>query len=362
MNILLFSSFRGSWNGVRPEAEMFLRIARKGHTVILASNADTPHAKRFREKGITVVDCYPKRKISPGTIKQLRHIIREHDIDIVYATNSKTIPNAAFACIGLPVKMINYRGTSRGLYRHDPSAYLTHLHPRVDGISCNADAVRRNVVKQVWKNKDRVKTIYKGHDLSWFSNEKADLTSLGIPANARTAVCVANARPSKGVDMLIKSGAFLTDLKDLYILIVGEGVDSPAYLKLKNASPMADRIILAGFRYDAPQIIAAADLYIQPSIDREGMAKTIIEAMAQSVVPVGTDVGGTRELIEDGVCGYVIPPKDPQIIAEKIRHLIASPELGKRMGEAARKRIAEHFSVENSVDGHIAFFTEILEA
>jgi len=218
MRILLVSSYVSSWNSVRPEAEIFIGIAQQGHTVYVASQPDTPYAERFRKMGLTVIDAYPSRKICLRTISKLRQIIKEHHIDIVYATNSRSIPNAAFACIGLPVKMVNYRGASRGLYRHDPSAYLTHLHPRVDAICCNADAVRKDVLKRVWKNKDRVITIYKGHDISWFSKEKIDISTLNIPSDATLVTCVANARPCKGISVLIQASHFLHDIDNLYLL------------------------------------------------------------------------------------------------------------------------------------------------
>ena len=88
--------------------------------------------------------------------------------------NSRAITNAAFAVIGTSVKMVNYRGTVSGAYRHDPTSYLTHLHPRVDGIICQADAVRDYMRRQVWRS-IKIETVYKGQNLDWFTGEKADL-------------------------------------------------------------------------------------------------------------------------------------------------------------------------------------------
>lgn len=362
MKILLFSSFATAWNAARPEAELFIGIAEKGHPVFVATQAIAPYVERFTQKGLKVFNCYPGKKICMKTIRHLRWIIQSHDIDIVYATNSKTIPNAAFACMGLSVRLITYRGTSRGLYRHDPGAYLTHLHPRVDGISCNARAVQQDVSRRVWKSRDRVQTIYKGHDTRWFSNSRANLGDFAIPAGAFVATCIANARPSKGVPVLLAATWLLKDLKDLYILVVGENVDSPEYAAIRSRSPMASNIILSGYRTDVPAIIAASSLYIQPSISREGMAKTVIEAMAQGIPAVVTDAGGTHELIEEGKSGYVVPAGSSRDIADRIRMLHRSPEQLSSMGRAAKKRIEKKFSVQNSVNETLAFFQRILEA
>jgi glycosyltransferase involved in cell wall biosynthesis len=359
MKILLFSSFSAAWNSVRPEAEIFIQIAAKGHTVYVATQKESPYTQRFISKKISVFDCYPKSKICPAAISRLRQIIKTHRVDIVYATNSKTIPNAAFACMGLPVRLVSYRGTSKGLYRHDPSAYLTHLHPRINGISCNAEAVRQDVRKRLWK-KIPVRTIYKGHDISWYQEPPADLSRFGIPSHAVVLCCAANARPSKGIDVLLAACGRISDLEDLFVLVVGQDVDNPKYLALRDRLESPERVILAGFQSDVPRIIAAGQLYIQPSVSREGMAKTIIEAMAQGVAPIATNVGGAAELIIDGETGYIVPPNDPDVIASRIRKLYSKKDLRTDMGIRARKRIAGYFNVENAVEGHLALFEEIL--
>ena len=168
MKILVCASYLHAWNSLRPEAAIFIELARQGHQVTIMTQGESEHVSKLEECGIRVVDGYPKRKVCLDTIKKIRHELKTHDYDICYAFNSKTIPNAAFACIGFKVKLVVYRGTTGGLYRHDPSAYLTQLHPRVDGIVCVSEAVRQDVVKRVWKNKDNVVTIYKGHELDWY--------------------------------------------------------------------------------------------------------------------------------------------------------------------------------------------------
>ena len=360
MNILLFSNIDSPWNGARPEVETFIGIAQRGHGVYVCTKAGAVNTPRIKAEGIKVFEIYPRAKVCLKTIFALRRVIVEKKIDIVFATSSRTIPSAAFACIGLPVKMVNYRGTSKGLYRHDPSAYLTHLHPRVDGIACNAEAVRQNVLKRVWKNRDCVRTIYKGQEASWFSQEPADLSEWGIPESAIVLTCVANSRPSKGIRYLLDASFFLADISQLYILVVGQNTDGAEFVDLKEKSPMGERIILAGFRSDAPQIIRAGDIYAQPSIAGEGMAKTIIEAMAQGIPAVVTTAGGNAEVIVDGESGYVVPVEDSKAMAHRIRCLAQDSDLRNSMGKASQRRIRDEFSVQKSVDGYIEFFNYLL--
>ncbi len=361
MKILVFSSYSANWNVVRPEAEIFIEMAKQGHSITVATQISAEYVNRFLKRGIHVIDCYPKKKICLKSIRTLREELKRTSYDIVYATNSRTIPNAAIACMGLPVKLVTYRGTSHGLYRHDPSAYLTHLNPRVDAISCQAEAVRKDVVKRVWKNKDKVVTIYKGQELEWFKNDKTDVKQFGIPKHAFLVVCIANARPSKGIHVLIEACDKLAAFSDIHVLIAGEGTDSENYARKIAKNAMRGRIHALGYRPDALQIIAAASIYVQPSIKGEGLSKTVPEAMAQRIPAIVTTTGGLPEMVEDGVTGFIVPKNNPEAIAEKIIEFYKNPDLIKTMGEAAQKYLGEKFTIANSVKGHLALFNSLLD-
>ena len=113
---------------------MFIEFVKQGHNVTVMTQGDAEYVERFIKQGVKVIDCYPSKKICIKTIKKVHNTLKENTIDICYAFNSKTIPNAAFACIGTKEKLVAYRGTTGGLYRHDPSAYLTQQPQRVGGI------------------------------------------------------------------------------------------------------------------------------------------------------------------------------------------------------------------------------------
>lgn len=360
MNLLVCSSYLDAWNSVRPEAEIFIGIAKLGHRVTIITQREAPYAERFIENGIEIFDRHPQKKLSRTTIKLIRRAIAERRIDVVYAMDSKTIANAAMACIGRDVKLVTYRGTVSGAYRRDPTSYLTHLHPRVDGIICQANAVRDYMRGQLWRN-IKIETVYKGQDVAWFETvEPADLTELGIPPNSVVLLCVANARPSKGVPSLLEATHHLAHLDNLHLLVVGRNVDTNEHNFLAKKSPMADRIHLFGHRLDVPNLMAAADIYVQPSISGEGLSKAVPESMANRTPVIVTTTGGMKELIDDGKSGYIVPVKDPVAMASRIENLHQNPELRKAMGKAARRRLEEVFTTEKSVEGHIRFFEELL--
>ena len=360
MNLLVCSSYLEAWNSVRPEAEIFIGIAKLGHHVTIITQREAPYAKRFIENGIEVIDGHPQAKLSQTTIKLIRRVISERQIDVVYAMDSKTIANAAMACISRDVKFVTYRGTVSGAYRHDPTSYLTHLHPRVDGIICQANAVRDYMRGQVWRN-IKIETVYKGQDVAWFETvDPTDLTEFGIPGNSVVVLCVANARPSKGIPSLLGATHHLAHLDNLHLLVVGRNVDTNEHKLLAKKSPMAERIHLSSHRLDIPNLMAAADIYVQPSISGEGLSKAVPESMANRIPAIVTTTGGMKELIDDGKTGYTVPVKDPEAMASRIEYLHRNPELCSEMGKAARQRLEEVFTTKKSVEGHIKFFEELL--
>ena len=360
MKILIFASTDSSFNSIRPEAEIYIGMAKRGHKVTIITHADTEYAKRFKQHNIKVIDHHPTRKVSLQSIRIVRQELLTDNYDIVYATNSKTIPNAAFACIGLDVKFVTYRGTTGGLYRHDPSAYLTHLHPRVDGIICVSEAVREDVIRRVWKNRQNVVAIHKGHDLSWYNMPAADLREFGIPGNSFTVICAVNARPSKGINVILDASYYLADINNLHILLVGKNMDSEPYATLIKNSPMKDRIHLTGYRHDAPELIVASDVLVQPSIRGEGLPRAVMEAMGYGTPPIITTTGGGKEVVEEGITGFIVPIKDPRAIADRIRTLYQQPELLAQMSKHCREKLATDLSSQRTTDKYLDYFKSLL--
>jgi glycosyltransferase involved in cell wall biosynthesis len=115
-----------------------------------------------------------------------------------------------------------------------------------------------------------------------------------------------------------------------------------------------------GFRQDAPSITAACDVFVLPSVKREGLSRSLIEAMAYGVAPVVTDCGGSPELVEQGVSGIVVPVRDAAALANAIEQLARDSKLRDRYGHAARKRIDSDFKIENTIEQTINVYTELV--
>lgn len=359
MNILLLGGSDGSYNQLRPEFEIFIGLLNSGHDITVVLKPDSVYAPRLKELGVKLLDCYPTRKICLKAIRALRQELSGKHYDIVYASTSTTIPSAALAAIGFPAKLVIYRGTTGGAYQSDPTNYLTIFNPRADGIVCVSEAVRQYLLPRFANRKTRLVTIHKGHDISWYDKSPADLSEFGIDNDDFPVVCVANARPHKGLRYLLEAAKKLAHISDIHILLVGRNIKIEPYIGLIAESKMAERIHVTGFRDDAPEIIAACRTLVLPSV-REGFPRAVMESMGYGVPAIVTDSGGCAEMVDDGRNGYVVPIKDADAIAEKILKLYEDPHLIESMSAECQKTIANEMSARVTVEKYIRFFEALL--
>ncbi|MFA5234587.1 MAG: glycosyltransferase [Sulfurimonas sp.] len=359
MNILVLASSNASYNSVRPEMEIYISLFKMGYNIVIMTELHSAYTPKFKETGIKIIDASYEKKISFSLIKNIRNAIKEHEIDIVYATNSKAIFNAIFGCIGTKVKLITYRGTTGGLYRHDPSSYFNALNPRVNGIICVSESVTKHVKKQVFSNSKKIITIYKGHDICWYDQFEANLEAFGTNKNNFNIAFVANVRPHKGLMYVLKAAYELADIKDFHILLIGDKIDKEPYMSEIEKSGMKERIHITGFRNDVPSIVRSCDVLIHASTRKEGLPRIILESLASGTPVIASANESSLEIIEDGLNGFIVPIKDAKAIAEKIRYLHDSKELLEFLSIHTKDVIESKLSHKETVTKHDEYFKSI---
>ncbi len=143
------------------------------------------------------------------------------------------------------------------------------------------------------------------------------------------------------------------------LLLVGDG-DLRGDLEAQARSlGLSETVTFAGHRTDVPKALAVFDVFVLPSL-WEGMPNVVLEAMAAGLPVVATAVGGTPEVVVDGVTGFLVPPRDPDALAEAITRLLRDPDLRRKMGQAGQKRIEQHFSIEETVRQTEALYEALL--
>jgi glycosyltransferase involved in cell wall biosynthesis len=344
----------------RSEIEIYRSLVSNGHTVDLICHPDWQGEAPLIAGGINVTKLNIRHRLDLKAVGKLRSFIKQRQPDIIYAPRNSALSTALMATRGNLCPVLGYRGTTGHLKRIDPASQITYFHRRLRGIVCVSEAVRRYLISKKI-DPETLHTIHKGHRLEWYDYDKReDFSEFGIPANAIVVGFTGNIRPVKGVDVLLKSLASIPAELNVHILLAGE-VRDPKISKLAEQPEIAARAHFIGYRSDAPILAGSCDLFVMPSVEREGLPRAVIEAMAQKVPAVVSDVGGMPELVENKVSGLVVPPRNPTALAKAITALATDKNQRNLMGIAARQRIATAFNVDRTIEKIEKLFLATIE-
>jgi len=180
--------------------------------------------------------------------------------------------------------------------------------------------------------------------------------SLGINAETPLIVCAARLEREKDVVSLISAVKIVREtIPNVCCLVAGEGAERNALAAQIGALGLEDSVALLGFRADAPALMAAADVFVLPSL-AEPFGLVLLEAMALGRPVAATRAGGPLEIVVDGETGFLVPPSSPDALAEALNKLIADPALARQMGENGQARFQAQFTVSKMAQATLAVY------
>jgi glycosyltransferase involved in cell wall biosynthesis len=183
---------------------------------------------------------------------------------------------------------------------------------------------------------------------------------LGLDDETRLIAMVGTLKEVKGHCYMIRAMTELAPrFPDLHLLLVGDG-ELRASLEAQVAdATLSHRIHFMGSRSDVPDLLAASDLFVLPSL-WEGLSMALLEAMATGLPIVASEVSGTVQAIVPGEHGLLIPPGEPRAIVDAISALLSDPDRAHKMGAAARARVNAEFSARKQAQDHLELYDRTL--
>jgi glycosyltransferase involved in cell wall biosynthesis len=361
MKVLIITNLCLGKSATLPKRSLIKGLHSKGVDITVVAHWPTPESLDLESAGIRVVYQPIIKKIDFAAIRRIRSILNEERYNLLHCTYSKAITNGLIASKGFDIKIVGYFG-SLSLHWYDPFAYYSFLNRRIDKLICLSDGVEKHVMKQAPRRmKDKTIRIYKGYNPEWLKEVvPASRRDLKIPEDAFVVCCVANIRKIKGVDYLIKAAGLLPENLPVWFLLVGKGSNSGSVHRFIGKTRYHNNFITIGYTEDPLAYTSICDLYIQPSLS-EGLGRSVIEAMCLRKPVVVTDKGGAKELVVQGVNGYVVPVRSAQAIAETISKCYENRGNLIEMGEKARERILNDFSPQAMIDQTFDLYKNLLK-
>ena len=209
-----------------------------------------------------------------------------------------------------------------------------------------------------------MRIIHNGVDPADFDprSDRRAVAALGIGDGEPVVALVGAMRPEKDHRTYLDAARLVSDvMPSARYLLVGDGPLRGDLEAHAISLGLDDRVVFAGVRDDIPESLRGVDVFVLSSYS-DCFPMALLEAMAAGRPAVCTAVGGVPEMIDDGVTGFLDPPRDPRALADKVLAVLADPERALAMGAAARRRIEEEFSLQRSVAGAERAFEEVAAA
>lgn len=325
-------------------------------------------AARAEALGVAVESIDKQPGKDPAVYLRLYHRLRALAPDIVHSYNIGALDAA------VPARLAGCRHVVHAEHGRDAADPNGSNHkyrwlrrviaPAISRFVPVSADLARWLERDVRIPRSKIELIRNGIDTERFAPGEAAVLP-GLPLiNAATRVIgtVGRLDPVKGFDHLLDAMAVLAarrDIPPVHLVVVGGGPEHEHLAGRIRELGLQAQVTLAGQRDDADALLKHFDVYVCSSI-AEGIALTVLEAMASGLPVVATAVGGNPELVADGETGLLVPARQPQALAEALARVLSAPERAQAMGQAARRRAQAEFSVASMVAGYCSLYDALL--
>lgn len=296
---------------------------------------------------------------------KLRRLIRSERVDIVHTFfETSDIWGGLIAKLSRgPVLVSSRRDMGILRTRKHRIAYrlMGHLYDQVQAVS---EQVRQYCIEQDGLKPERVVTLYNGTDLPAIATGAGNLRkSTEFDGTSHLVITVGNIRRVKGIDVLVRTAATVCrKFPHAAFLVVGKVVDASYLEEIQNLARtlnVARNIRFLGYQDNVAEILNQCDVFCLLSRS-EGFSNALIEAMACGLPAVVTDVGGNREALCAGETGYLVSIEDAGAAAAHIINLLENLDRARQMGQAGRRRVQEHFTVEAMISNLVERYRALM--
>lgn len=328
-------------------------LSDKANKIVVCSSGGV-HEKKLQEMGIKhylIPDIASKNPMDMlKSCRSIKSIIDKEQITIVHSHHRMAAFYAELVAPKNVVKVANAHNT------FSDKKKLTQLAYRNTKVIAVGEMVKKNLTEYFDIPEEQVHVIHNA--VKPFDGKIVPVEIL-YKEHANGNVLIGNIgrlSEQKGMTYFIEAAEITAKTHpEARFIIVGDGEEREKLYAQVKAKSLQDRVAFLGYRNDIQNVMSQLDFVVLSSL-WEGLPLTPIEAYSVGKTVIGTAVDGTPEIIHDGVDGYLVEPRNPMQLAEKMNELIENPEMWENMGIQAIKRYQDEFSFEKLSERYIAFY------
>jgi glycosyltransferase involved in cell wall biosynthesis len=318
-------------------------------------------------RGVEVVPIRSAHQFDPRIIRTILDVVRRRRIDIIHSHEYKSdlLTWAVRRLRRIPVMT-----TVHGWIRNDVKRKLyiragQSVLPSFDRVVAVSNETRESILK-CGVPQHKLTVIHNGIVAEHYRPEDHARGFLrrqyGLPDDAALIGYVGRLSPEKGQADLLDAGARLLPTRpNLWIALVGDGPDRLVLQQRAEELGIADRVLFTGHISDVRPVFRDLDILALTS-HTEGFPNVVLEALCMETPVLANDVGGVREIVEDGVTGILLPPRSPERIAEGLGRLLDRPEWARELALNGKRVVHQQFTFRSRVAKEERVCREILTA
>jgi len=358
-----------TWRGGQNQVLLTVNGLRAiGHRAALVAHPDGELRRRAAE-GLELIPLAPRTEMDLTAAWRFARVVKRLAPDVIHAHDPHGIAMASLALsLGSSSTKSGRKGgrapalvASRRVDFHlRGNSFSRWKHRQVDCFIAASEAIRQMLVADGVPAEQTV-TVHEGIDVEHVSAAAPVNVheTFWLPHDAPVVGNVAALVPHKGQRHLIEAAHLVVqEIPDARFIILGEGELREQLEHLVKEHHLEKHVLLPGFRTDVLGCIKAFDLFVMSSVT-EGLGTSLLDAMACARPIVATRAGGIPEIVEEGVNGLLVQPRDHTAMAAAIVRMLKDADLRRHMGEAGFARLEERFTVERMVAGTAAVYERV---
>ncbi|MDP2902560.1 MAG: TIGR03088 family PEP-CTERM/XrtA system glycosyltransferase [Methylovulum sp.] len=317
------------------------------HVIVALTDSNPQMVASIKADNVEVIELHKQPGNDPKIHYRLWQLFRQYRPQIVHSYNLATLEYQLVAFLsGVPLRIHAEHG--RDIYDLDGSNKKYQILRRLVNPAIHywvpvSEELAQWLVNTVKIPASKVNRIYNGIDLTHYQPIERNHAVFTVGTVGRTVAVKNQLCLVKAVEQLLVRNPQLR-LK-LQLLIVGDGELLPQLQTYVHEHQLQDCVHLLGARTDVADILKDFDVFVLPSL-AEGIALTLLEAMASGLPVIATKVGGNPEIIDSGINGQLVPVRNEQALADGIANYLDNAQLRQQHGAAARSKVEQAFSLQ----------------